>query len=38
VRNGHNTITGATAGLGSGMPAAEMEKQLRLTMKRLTAS
>lgn len=38
VRNGHNTITGATAGLGSGMPATEMEKQLRLTMKRLTAS
>lgn len=38
VRNGHNTITGATAGLGSGMPATEMEKQLRLTMKRLTES
>lgn len=35
VRNGHNTITAATAGLGSGMPAAAMEKQLRLTMQRL---
>lgn len=38
VRNGHNTITAATAGLGSGMPAAAMEKQLRLTMQRLASN
>ncbi|QSR30915.1 hypothetical protein CFI00_10490 [Nocardioides sp. S5] len=35
LRNGHNTITAATAGIGPGMPAAVMEKQLRLTMNRL---